>query len=80
MKGWERYHAKGCIPGRYMQQVTSNRAAFKNNRLGANRALKDTLQTMVDFGVLVQVDKKNAKDWFNTGSAVYALGDNWDEA
>lgn len=78
-RAWAHYHAKGCIPGRCLQQMTASRAAFKNHRFGSSRALKDTLQTMVDFGTLVQIDKKSAKEWFNTGSAVYALGDNWEQ-
>lgn len=76
---WDAYHAKGCIPLRLLQQRTGNRTAFKNHKLGANRALKDTLATMVETGLLVQVSKQQAKEWFGTSSVVYALGDHWDQ-
>lgn len=75
---WDEYHAKGCIPMRLLQQRTSNRAAFKNHRMGANRALKDTLASMVDTGLLVQIARKQAEDWFKTSSVVYGIGDHWE--
>lgn len=75
---FEAYHARGCIPVRYLQQATASRSAFKNHKLGATRALKDTLAGLMDAGVIVQVAKKQAEEWFKTGSAVYALGDHWE--
>lgn len=76
---WEAYRSRGCIPMRLLQQRTGNRSAFKNHKLGANRALKDTLASMVDAGLLVQVAKKQADEWFKTASTVYALGDHWED-
>jgi len=75
---WEAYHARGCIPMRFLQQRSGNRSAFKNHKLGANRALKDTLASMVEAGLLVQVAKKQAEEWFKTSSLVYAIGDHWE--
>lgn len=77
-KGYELFHQRGCVPGRFLQQRTSNRPAFKNSRFGATKALKDTLDSMVAYGVLVAIDKKASQDWFKTSSQVYALGDQWD--
>lgn len=74
---WDAYHERGCIPMRLLQQRTGNRTAFRNHKLGANRALKDTLAALVDAGVLVQVAKKQCEEWFKTASHVYALGDHW---
>lgn len=73
------YHSRGCIPIRFLQQNSSNRAAFKNHKLGSSRALKDTLSSLIDAGLLVQVAKKQTEEWFKTGSAVYAIGDHWEE-
>lgn len=73
------YREKGCIPLRFMMQATASRAAFKNHKLGSTRALKDTLAALVDQGVLVQVAKKQTQEWFNTNSAVFAVGDHWNE-
>lgn len=75
---WEAYHSRGCIPMRLLQQRTGNRSAFKNHRLGANKALKDTLNAMVDAGLLAQVAKKQTEEWFKTSSVVYAIGDHWE--
>lgn len=74
---WDDYHKRGCVPGRFLQQQTANRSAFRNHKLGATRALKDTLDGMVQYGLLAQVDKKQTKEWFNTSSVVYCLGDHW---
>lgn len=74
---FDAYHAKGCIPLRFLQQQLLARSAFKNHKLGASRALKDMLASMVDQGMLVQVAKKQCTEWFKTGSAVFAVGDHW---
>lgn len=74
---WSDYHARGCVPGRFLQQQTASRSAFRNHKLGATRALKDALEGMVHFGLLSQVPKKQTEDWFKTSSAVYAVGPNW---
>lgn len=76
---WSAYHAKGCVPGRFLQQRTGNRSAFKNHKLGSNRALKDTLAMMVETGLLVQIAKKQTTEWFKTGSLVYGLGEAWED-
>lgn len=75
---FEAYHQRGCIPLRHLQQATASRTAFKNHKLGSNRALKDTLSHLVETGMLVQVAKKQAEEWFKTSSSVYALGDQWE--
>lgn len=72
------YHSRGCVPSRYLMGSTNNRSAFKNHKLGANRAYKDTVQAMIDTGMLVRLDKKSAAEWFKTTSEVFALGDQWD--
>lgn len=78
-KRFDDYHSRGCIPIRYLQQSTAPRSAFKNHKLGATRALKDTLTALVEAGVIVQVAKKQTEEWFKTSSAVYALGEHWEE-
>lgn len=71
------YHERGCIPNKFLLQQTANRTAFKNDRRGSNKALKDTLTNMVEAGELTVVPKQNALDWFKTSQTVYALGDSW---
>jgi hypothetical protein len=71
------FHSRGCISNRFLSQQTSNRPVFKNHRLGANIALKNALETMVEYGLLVRIDKKSTQEWFKTSSAVFGLGDQW---
>lgn len=79
-KAWKEHVGEhpGIIPIRAMQQATASRACFKNDRRGATRALKDTLQAMVEGGELSLVPKDQAMKWFQSGSAYYALGEHWD--
>lgn len=72
---FEEYRAKGCIPMRHLQQATASRPAFKNHPKRATAAVKETIAALVEAGVLAQVPKKQAQDWFNTSSTVYCLGD-----
>jgi hypothetical protein len=73
-----RFYEKGCVPARYLSQQTASRAAFKNDRRGANRALKETIETMVKHGELAEVSKQQAKEWFGSHAAFYSLGDLWE--
>jgi hypothetical protein len=81
-KGWADVlgEHKGFIPMRALQQATASRACFKNDRRGSTRALKDTLQAMVESGELSIVPKEQAKEWFKSTSAFYALGEYWNHA
>lgn len=72
------YHDRGCVPYQYLTRQTASRSAFRNHKLGASRALKDSLASLVEQGVLVQVAKKQCEEWFKTGALVYALGDQWE--
>lgn len=77
-KRFDSYHSRGCVPIRHLQQATASRSAFKNHKLGSSRALKDTLASLIEAGLLVQVAKKQTEEWFKTTSAVYAIGDHWE--
>lgn len=76
---YDKYHEKGCIPGRYLQQQTAARSAFRNHKLGSSRALKDTLDSMVQYGLLVQVAKKQTEEWFKSAAVIYGLGPAWND-
>lgn len=78
-KRYTLFHDRHCVPLRFLMQQTANRPAFKNHKLGATRAVKDTLAAMVESGALVQVPKKQTEEWFKTSSAVFALGDLWED-
>lgn len=73
------YHNRRCMPIRMLTHATASRSAFKNHRLGANRALKETLEHMVGSGELSLLTKQQARDWFKTTAYVYAVGDAWND-
>lgn len=75
--GENRFHAKGCIRGVYLSRQTASRAVFKKHRNGADKALKDAIATMIEHGMLVQLEKSATRTQFQTASAIYALGDQW---
>lgn len=75
---FDEYHSRGCVAYQYLTRQTASRSAFRNHKLGASRALKDSLSSLVEQGVLVQVAKKQCEEWFKTGALVYALGDQWE--
>jgi len=81
-KAWQKeaiYHSRGCIRGAFLSTQTASRAAFRKHRLGADNALKNTLATMVEYGLLVQLDKKTTQGMFNSVATFYALGDAWQQ-
>ena len=76
-KGNDKFHAKGCVPIRYLKQCASNRPAFKKHRNGAMKATEDLLASMARDGDLLLIDKKTAHAMFNTTAEVYGIGERW---
>lgn len=46
------------IPRRFLQQEVASKDAFRNHRLGATTVFNLTMKSLVDSGVLVEVDQK----------------------
>lgn len=78
-KDWTDYHQQGCVTGVYLARQTASRAAFRNRQGGSNKALKDVLASMVEYGVLIQLEKKDSYNRFRSQAAVYALGEHWNK-
>lgn len=78
-KGNEKFHARGCVPIRYLKQSASNRTVFKKHRNGTTGATMAVVASMIQNGELIQIDAKTAKTLFNTTSEVYGLGEAWEQ-
>ncbi|AZF88180.1 DNA primase/helicase [Microcystis phage Me-ZS1] len=65
------------VPFDYIRRRARLLACFKNDRRGAQRALKETLQGMVESEVLALVPEAQAQGVFKVRSALYVLARNW---
>lgn len=63
------------IPHRVLQQVTANLASFKNDKMGAPRALDTVLRSMVDGGVLAQVGVGDLAKYGKDRGRYYVVSD-----
>jgi hypothetical protein len=59
------------IPHQYFQRRCINLAAFRKDRRGATRALKETIQSLVDAGLLAKVPAQQAYDEFGFRGILY---------
>lgn len=82
---WDR-QAYGCpakmaalplVPLQYLRRRLRLLVNFKNDRRGANAALKATLDAMVEGEVLTRISPLQARDQCGTTSPVYAIGQAW---
>lgn len=53
----DKMRQNSIVPRNYLQRKTSNLSAFNNHKLGASRALDETLRSLVDNGYLIEQDK-----------------------
>ena len=72
------YAERGCIPKRFIHQSVTNRPAFRLDKRGSGRALRDTLADMISIGQLQLVPAATAAEWFKTAAVTYCLGDTCD--
>lgn len=64
----------GAIPRRYLQTNVSSASAFNNHKLGAARALDDTIRSLVDSGYIVEIAKdKVPVEWGPQGKCFRIL-------
>ena len=70
-------HEAGVIPYRYLVARAGRMASFYSHRMGASAAIKLQMGQMIETGQLVQVDKGTAASKFNTGQALYVVGETW---
>jgi len=71
------FHKAKVMPLLYFQRAAYSLAAFRNDRLGAGMALRKTLDSMVDAGLLAEVPKGQLQDKFGSQCKAYVMGGEW---
>lgn len=68
-------HTDRIIPYVYVNKRLVAAAAFRNDRMGSTNALKRTLQTMIDSGIIREVGKAELAKNYNTTQRAFMLSD-----
>jgi hypothetical protein len=68
-------HKDGLIPRAYIQVRTQSVSAFYNHKLGANRALEDTIQACINNGWLMEVKHDKVVEGYNHHGKTYRILD-----
>jgi len=68
---------KAVVPYNYIRRRVRRHKCFANDRRGATKALKETLQDMCEAGILQQVPPTQASSEYGTTQAVYITGYGW---
>lgn len=66
-------HADGIVPYLFIQNALVSQAPFTTAMGGATRAIKATLQTMVDCGDLVEIPRQEMVLRYNTSTLAYRV-------
>jgi hypothetical protein len=66
-----------AIPYKYLSVRASALASFRNDRLGSTNAVKKTVQTMVDCGMLLEIPKVQSVQAFKFHGICYGISGNW---
>lgn len=69
----EKMHADGIIPYTFIQNSLGAQAPFTTSMLGASRALKNTIQTMIDCGDLIQIPPQELSLRYSTKQIAYRV-------
>lgn len=67
----------GFVPYSYIVSRASKLACFAKDRRGATRALKDTIEQLVETEVLGELPKIQASEKFRKRESLYYRADNW---
>ena len=70
-------HKARIIPYAYLAQRTASVASFRHDRLGATNALKRTVQTLLDSGMLIEVGRPQLLEKYKFSGVAYAISSNW---
>ena len=58
----------------YLLNATSGVSCFKNDNRGSNRALRESLNMLVDSGELVKLSKEYMHKEFNSSAEAFGIG------
>lgn len=67
----------GLVPLVYLSTRLINLSAFKADRRGGSAALKATLNSLVDSGVLVEIPSLTVRNRYKRGGVCYAIERDW---
>ena len=65
--------AKGYVPRKYIHIRCSRLACFTAHKLGATRAVDDTIRSLIDSGYLQEMDKKRIAEEYGANGRVFAV-------
>lgn len=74
---WAGVHSQGLVPYALLLQRTSNMVAFRQDRMGATNALKNSLRSLVDSGELVEIDRATLLKNYQFSGVAYGVGKHW---
>lgn len=66
-------HQESVIPLSYLQQNLLQKKAFKDDRAGANAALKRTLQSFLDAGDMQEISRAQLSQMFNKSGRAFVM-------
>lgn len=69
----EEMHRSGIIPRKYLQIRTSKLSQFSGHRLGSTNALKQSLESLVDSGYIMEVDKDKLHEKYGAQGRCYRV-------
>lgn len=64
---------KNIIPRSYLQIKTQSVAVFSNHKMGANRALDETVSSMMASGYIMEIEKSALSEAFNFHGKAYRI-------
>lgn len=70
-------HKARIIPYAYLAQRTASVASFRHDRLGATNALKRTVQTLLDSGMLIEVTRQQLLKEYKFAGVAYGISSRW---
>lgn len=73
----KKLHEAYLIPYQFVIKKTYSLASFKNDKMGSTHALKRTLDTMVDMGMLKAFSKIELESKYDYSGTAYHVGKNW---
>jgi len=74
-KGSKKLHDAKIIPSSYLQSKSLNIACFKNDRIGATGAFRKTLQSLIDSGILQELNQNQSKRYETNAKCYVVVGE-----
>jgi hypothetical protein len=73
----EKLYKAHVVPYQFIIKKTYSLSSFKNDRLGSTVALKRTIQTMMDMGMLKEIPKAQLEQAYEYTGGAYSIGRHW---